>query len=119
METTKVLAKGVAVSNRNESLTGGSRRAERWPALMSRSEAADYLGVSENTLARLKASEELRSVMLRSMVRFRRSDLDRFIDDLPYGDGDCPANDARIAREQARRERQPEARKPEKTRATA
>lgn len=104
------------MSQRNE-----SQRSERWPALLSRAEAADYLGVSETTIAKLKAAEELRSVVLRSLIKYRRTDLDRFIDDLPYGDGECAANQARIVREQARRERRALQRqqKQQETRATA
>ena len=62
---------------------------ERWPALLTQSQAADYLSVCEKTLQRLKAAEEIKSVMIRggSIIRFRRTDLDRFIEELPEGNG--------------------------------
>lgn len=72
---------------------------ERWPALLSREEAAEYLGCSIETIARLKAGEKIRSVVLKgTIIRYRRVDLDAFVDNLPYGDGDCPANAARDAK---------------------
>lgn len=88
--------------------------SERWPGLLSREEAADYLGVSIETLSRMKAGGELRSVTLRggSIIRYRRVDLDAFIDNLPFGDGDCPANAARESKRKAakaaRNKRQPQ-----------
>lgn len=65
---------------------------ERWPALLSREEAAEYLGVSPKTIARIKSLGQIRSVQLRGKILFRRTELDAFIDELPYGDGNCPAD---------------------------
>lgn len=67
--------------------------SERWPALLTREEAAEYLGCSIETISRLKAAEQIRSVALKgSIIRYRRTDLDHLVDNLPFADGDCPAN---------------------------
>ena len=80
--------------------------AERWPGLLDRSEAAEYLGVSTMTISREKACGRLRSVGIRGMIKYRREDLDQYIRDLPEADGECPANAVREAREiEARNER--------------
>lgn len=73
--------------------------SERWPALMSTEDAAEYLGLSVKSLHRLRAAERIRTVTIRdgSLIRFRRSDLDAFIEDLPYGNGSCAANEKRVA----------------------
>lgn len=52
---------------------------------MDRADAAEYLSVSEATLKRLVASDVIKPVILKGMVRFRRYDLDAFIDHLPNG----------------------------------
>jgi excisionase family DNA binding protein len=62
--------------------------SERWPALMSTSDAAEYLGLSESTLRRLRGGGELSSVRVRGVTRYRRIDLDRFIESLPEGVGE-------------------------------
>lgn len=67
---------------------------ERWPGLLSKNEAAEYLGVSPKTIGRMKALGQIRSVSLRGKILYRRSELDAFIDELPYGDGNCPADSA-------------------------
>lgn len=56
---------------------------ERWPALLTLSQAAEYLGFGETFIKSLRASGELSSVRVRSSIRFRRSDLDKFVDELP------------------------------------
>jgi excisionase family DNA binding protein len=61
---------------------------ERWPALMSRDQAAEYLGISPSTLSREKAAGRIRSKVIRGMYMYSREDLDRFIDALPYGEGE-------------------------------
>lgn len=73
--------------------------SERWPALLSVADAAEYLSISTRSLKRLQAAERIRPVTIRdgSFLRFRRTDLDRFIDDLPFGSGTCAANEKRIA----------------------
>lgn len=73
--------------------------SERWPALLTAEDAAEYLGISVTSLKRLKAAERIRSVTIRdgSMLRYRRTDLDAFIDDLPVGNGVCAANERRVA----------------------
>lgn len=69
---------------------------ERWPALLSREEAAEYLGCSIETISRLRAAEQIRSVALKgSIIRYRRNDLDHLVDNLPFAEGECPANAAR------------------------
>jgi excisionase family DNA binding protein len=73
--------------------------SERWPALMSTEDAAEYLGLSVKSLHRLRAAERIKTVTIRdgSFIRFRRTDLDAFIDELPYGNGTCAANEKRVA----------------------
>lgn len=63
--------------------------ADRWPALLTTGEACEYLGIGESTLRQLRAARVVRSVLVKggSVVRFRRSDLDRFIEELPEGEG--------------------------------
>ena len=68
---------------------------ERWPGLMKREEAAEYLGVSPETVSREKAAGRIKSVLLRGLVRYSREALDAYIRDLPEGDGACAANEAR------------------------
>jgi excisionase family DNA binding protein len=60
---------------------------ERWPALLSRQQAAEYLGCSLTQLDVLRADPQqpIRSVMLGGLVRFRRRELDEFIELLEYG----------------------------------
>lgn len=72
---------------------------ERWPALMSVELAAEYLDMSTRSLKRLQAAERIRPVTIRdgAFLRFRRNDLDDFIDQLPIGSGSCAANEKRIA----------------------
>lgn len=62
--------------------------SDRWPALMSVKQAAEYLSTSEATVRRLKANGEIKSVRLRGDVKYRRYDLDKFIDKLPEGSGE-------------------------------
>jgi excisionase family DNA binding protein len=73
--------------------------SERWPALLTTEDAAEYLGLSVKSLNRLRAAQRIKSVTVRdgSFIRFRRSDLDAFIEDLPYGNGTCAANEKRVA----------------------
>lgn len=75
--------------------------AERWPGLMTRREAAEYLGCSIETISREKAAGRIKSVRLRDAIKYRREDLDQYIRDLPEGNGECPAN---VARERKRNE---------------
>lgn len=63
--------------------------SERWPALLTRAEAARYLGVGESTIRSLRAAEEISSVRIREkIIRYRRSDLDKFIEGLPESVGE-------------------------------
>jgi excisionase family DNA binding protein len=62
--------------------------AERWPALLTRAEAAEYLGVSIETISREKAAGKIKSVWLRGAIKYRREDLDQYIRDLPEGSGE-------------------------------
>ena len=64
---------------------------ERWPALLSLQDAAEYLGVSTQTVGRLKAAGAIRSVVVKgTLIRYRRSDLDLYIERLPEGQGVSP-----------------------------
>lgn len=64
---------------------------ERWPALLTLSEAANYLGVGEDLVKRLRAREAIKSVRIGERgIRFRRDDLDKFIAELPEGMGEFP-----------------------------
>lgn len=65
---------------------------DRWPALLTLSDAANYLGVGETVIKQLRASEQISSVKIREkLIRFRRVDLDKFIEQLPAGGGEFPA----------------------------
>lgn len=62
---------------------------DRWPALLTLAEAANYLGVGETTIKQLRASEQISSVRIREkIIRYRRVDLDKFIEGLPEGIGE-------------------------------
>ncbi len=62
--------------------------SDRWPALLTRADAASYLGVGETVIKQLRAAEEITSVRVRQkIIRYRRVDLDRFISELPEGIG--------------------------------
>ncbi len=66
--------------------------SERWPGLMTRRDAAEYLSVSVETISREKANGNIKSVLLRGMVMYSREALDNYIQGLPEGNGLCPAN---------------------------
>lgn len=72
---------------------------ERWPALMPTEMAAEYLGISTRSLKRLQGAGRILPVTIRdgAFLRFRRTDLDAFVDELPYGSGTCAANEKRVA----------------------
>lgn len=62
---------------------------DRWPALLTLAEAARYLGVGETTIKQLRAAEQISSVRVREkIIRYRRVDLDKFVEGLPEGVGD-------------------------------
>jgi excisionase family DNA binding protein len=69
--------------------------AERWPGLLNTVQAAEYLGVSADTVQRERAAGRIKSVLLRGMVKYSREALDEFIRDLPEGSGTCVANEVR------------------------
>ena len=57
-----------------------------WPALMSREQAAAYLSVGLDQLRSLIADGQVKPVMIpgsTKSLKFRRYDLDRFVDNLP------------------------------------
>lgn len=62
---------------------------ERWPELMTRAQAAEYLAMSETSFDSPRQLAKLRSVKIpnTSMIRFRRWEIDKWIDTLPYGEG--------------------------------
>lgn len=55
------------------------------PATMTSKEAARYLGVHVNTLYRLMADGSVRHIRIRGAVRFRKADLDEYLDTLARG----------------------------------
>jgi len=63
--------------------------AERWPALLTAEDAVEYLAIGATKFKELRSLGLIRSVCVGSdrIVRYRRSDLDRFIDELPDGSG--------------------------------
>lgn len=67
--------------------------SERWPALMSRKEAAEYLGVSDRFFTDLIAQGRIRGVQFekKGQPRYKRVDLDGLIESLEYGQGVCNA----------------------------
>lgn len=69
--------------------------SERWPGLLNTLQAAEYLGVSADTVQRERAAGRIKSVLLRGMVKYSREALDEFIRDLPEGTGTCIANEVR------------------------
>lgn len=57
---------------------------DRWPALMSKEDAANYLGISQRLLEQKIASSELIPKRISERrIGIRRADLDAFIDSLP------------------------------------
>jgi excisionase family DNA binding protein len=71
-----------------------SRVSERWPALMSRPDAARYLGVSSRFLTDLIAEGRIAGVVFHrgGQPRYKRADLDELIESLEYSQGVCNAN---------------------------
>ncbi len=68
--------------------------SERWPALMTREEAAEYLGIGKSSMSLLIAKGDIRGVKFyaNGQPRYKRSDLDELIESLEYGQGECSAN---------------------------
>jgi excisionase family DNA binding protein len=79
--------------------------AERWPGLLNTVQAAEYLGVSADTVQRERAAGRIKSVLLRGMVKYSREALDEFIRDLPEGTGTCVANEVRERKRKEERNR--------------
>jgi excisionase family DNA binding protein len=50
------------------------------PVLITEKEASYLLGCCERTVARMRERGEIRCVRLGSLVRYKRSEIDRFID---------------------------------------
>ena len=68
--------------------------SERWPALLTRKEAAEYLSISPTSFSLLIAKGVIRGVKHYQAVRdpkYKRTDLDEYIESLEYGDGHCVA----------------------------
>ncbi len=74
---------------------------ERWPQLMSKATAAEYLDVSTSTLNREIAGGRIRARLMRGKPMYSRDDLDSYIESLEIGRGECAAN---IVRERKERE---------------
>jgi excisionase family DNA binding protein len=51
------------------------------PQLLTRKEASRYLNVSESTLDRITARKLLPTIRIGSLVRFKKEDLDDFINE--------------------------------------
>ncbi len=60
---------------------------ERWPALMSREHACEYLDIGVTLFNGLVASEQIKSVRIGAAIRYRKTDLDNFVDRLEEGRG--------------------------------
>jgi excisionase family DNA binding protein len=66
---------------------------ERWPALLSKADAAEYLSCSVAMIERLKARGTLKTVKIcERKYLFRRWDLDQYIDQLAYASGSFPGD---------------------------
>lgn len=74
--------------------------ADRWPALLTRNEVAEYLGVSARVVSQLKAAGKIRSVKLfhNSHPMYRRAEIDEFVESLEYGNGFCAATQPQSAK---------------------
>lgn len=60
--------------------------AVRWPALMTKATAAEYLGISERTLGTLVAAREVPTVLIGvKSIRYPKEGLDEWIQSLPHG----------------------------------
>lgn len=58
----------------------------RWPAMMDKKTAAEYLCISERTIRRLVAGKEIPSRVLGpKLVRFCKEELDEWMKKLPVG----------------------------------
>lgn len=68
----------------------------RWPALLTKEEACRYLHIGESTLRALRSQRLIRSVRVTnsSLIRYRRSDLDNFVNNLEESEGESPRKDA-------------------------
>lgn len=61
-------------------------RLEAWPALMTRELAAAYIDGSVRDIDDLRARKEITPVGDTKRVKFRKTDLDRWIENLPERD---------------------------------
>lgn len=62
-----------------------------WPALLSTKQAAGYLSLSVAKVRELRSRGFLKSVRVDGAIRYRRRELDQFIESLPEGEGEFPA----------------------------
>jgi excisionase family DNA binding protein len=62
--------------------------SERWPATLTREQAMEYLNVGETLFKSLVASGQIRPVRIKSLIRYRRTDLDQFVAELEEGKGE-------------------------------
>ena len=59
----------------------------RWPELMTKELAAEYLGISTRSIERLLGEQILCWVQARErLFRLRKTDLDAFVQSLPYAE---------------------------------
>lgn len=67
-----------------ESIFAGPVMTDRWPALMSKKDAAAYIGVSPSQFDRMLMAGELTPKRISERrIGIRRADLDAFIESLP------------------------------------
>lgn len=59
------------------------------PALLTKQQTADYLGLSTRSIERLTSTGIIKSVRVtKGAVRYRRSEIDAYVDSLAYERGD-------------------------------
>lgn len=59
---------------------------DRWPALLDKDLACEYLTCGSRTMDRLMAGGQIVPVKMGAILKFRRDDLDAYIESLPRGD---------------------------------
>lgn len=63
----------------------------RWPAAMTKPQAAEYLAIGLRSLERRISSGDLQMIRIGGgCYRLRRSDLDEYLDQLPFERGERP-----------------------------
>lgn len=60
------------------------------PGLLTRKEAAEFLGISLSTLDELRKTGKLKPIEIHGLIRYRRADLVRYANKLPYAPATAP-----------------------------